>query len=327
MITNSPTWSCTAKYSLTKWYGQVALLDDLVLGQWICIQRSNGHILWERGFWRPNAVVGVTDDVIVATETRSDGPWTCDFGCYGISLRTGELIWVSHRNGLWGKIVRLFDYIPAFTNELRDRATSVQDGVVFCESGRVLDVRTGAFLRRVPKAGLPSGVHWGFHKTLDPALRFPKSTEEPPPPAHVNDDCYVTRFPPPNLHRKIVPLDEGQNASLYGTTADGSLKWHFRVSQFGYHNSSSPLTFMPPFLYLVVSDSPVTVPIHPDKPYIVRPNPGNWHALTVDARTGSVVQDLLLGRCKDQARIQDVDDSGILFSLDSATSSIFLVSS
>ena len=316
MITDTPIWTCSARHSLKRAYGHVALMDQLVLGQWICLNRCDGRLLWERRFLRADTIVGVADDVIVASENRSDGPWTVDFGCYGISLQTGELLWVSHRNGIWGKIVRLFDYVPGFTNDLRDTAVAIRNGEVFCRSGRVLDIKTGKFLRRIRRADIPSHIWWGHRRLLDSALRFPREGESPPEPVRVADDCYVSRFPPQGVQRKIEPLEESDNASLYGTAADGTLKWQFRVSHAGYHSGSYPFRYLSPYFYFVVSDAPVTLPIRDDNPYVVRRNPGNWHALTLDARTGSVIQDVLLGHCEWEACIEDLDDNAVLFSID-----------
>ena len=43
----------------------------------------------------------------------------------------------------------LLDRVPWLTNELRDRPKRIQEREVICESGRVLDVRSGHLLRRL----------------------------------------------------------------------------------------------------------------------------------------------------------------------------------
>ncbi len=149
MVNPTPQWSVTAHYSLTDWYGHVHLLPNKVLGQWICVDRLEGKILWEKRFARPNTICGVEQNVIVASEKRSDGPWTLDFGCYGISVETGKLLWTSHGQGSWGKLLRVCDFVPGSTNEFRDSPHHLENGECFCTSGRVLDVSTGADLRRV----------------------------------------------------------------------------------------------------------------------------------------------------------------------------------
>ena len=127
------------------------LLPGKVLGQWWCVDRADGTVLWKRLYLRPNTVVGIAEEVIVASEMRSDGPWTLTFGCYGLSLKTGERLWTSHGEGLWGGVTRLLDGVPGLTNEIRDTAILVMGAECICESGRVLDVRTGRLLRRLPQ--------------------------------------------------------------------------------------------------------------------------------------------------------------------------------
>ncbi len=149
MIESTPAWSFGSKKPLTKWYGHVHLLADCVVGQWFCADRTTGKLRWRGKLLRPNTILGFDSGVIVASEMRSDGLWTADFGCYGISLEDGRLLWTSHGSGLWGRIVRLLDFVPGFTNELRDTPHHVQNGKVFCNSGRVLDVKSGMLLHKV----------------------------------------------------------------------------------------------------------------------------------------------------------------------------------
>ncbi|OJT17789.1 hypothetical protein BO221_43080 [Archangium sp. Cb G35] len=151
MIHPTPRWTFTSRFGLRQWYGHVILLPDKVLGQWWCVERANGTVLWERTYQRPNTIDGITGEVIVASETRSDGPWTAAYGCYGLSLKTGERLWTSHREGLWGWVMELIDLVPGITNEFRDTAVLVRGAECICESGRVLDARTGRLLRRMPR--------------------------------------------------------------------------------------------------------------------------------------------------------------------------------
>src|SRR3954470_22795843 len=151
MIEPDLIWTFGVRQRLTDGYGHVELLPHHVLGQWFCVDRATGRRAWERRFFRPNNVVGIADGVIVASEMRSDGPWTADFGCYGISLESGRLLWTSHADGWWGRFVRMLDFVPGFTNELRDAPVDVTGCRCTCGSGRVLDVRTGHTVRRLSK--------------------------------------------------------------------------------------------------------------------------------------------------------------------------------
>ena len=318
MLEEEPRWTCAARGPVTQWYGHVILLDEFVLGQWVCIRRDDGTPLWERRFRRANTVAGVQNGVIVASEMPSDGPWTVDFGCYGIGLTTGRLLWVSHRDGLWGRVVRALDYVPGFTNELRDAPVRVYPDEVICRSGRVLDIHTGRLLRRVTRdeAARREADATPDRRLLDPALRFSTSDAPAPPPVRVTEGCYVSRYPPSVLRRLIDPQEEEDKTTLYGLTADGAVTWCFRVAQPGYHSGTAPFRFACPYFYFVVSDAPVTVPVRAKNPRVRRYNPGRWHALTLDARTGAVVQDILLGPCEVRAKIEDIDDKAVLFSLD-----------
>jgi hypothetical protein len=151
MFHPTPRWTFTSRFGLRQWYDHVRLLPGKVLGQWWCVDRANGTVLWERTYPRPNTIIGIAEEVIVASETRSDGPWTLDFGCYGLSLKTGERLWTSHREGLWGRVMQWIDAVPGVTNGLRDTASLVMGTECICESGRVLDVRTGRLVRRMPR--------------------------------------------------------------------------------------------------------------------------------------------------------------------------------
>src|SRR5262249_6885831 len=64
-------------------------------------------------------------------------------GIYAISLETGRLLWGSHGAGWWGRVVRLLDYMPDFTNEPRDTPLVVRSTAVVTQQGRILDLWTG----------------------------------------------------------------------------------------------------------------------------------------------------------------------------------------
>ncbi|MEX1028132.1 MAG: hypothetical protein WD049_09035 [Candidatus Paceibacterota bacterium] len=67
-----------------------------------------------------------------------------------------------------------------------------------------------------------------------------------------------------------------------------------------------------PYLYLVLSDERPFKP-HPTKKHYVEPNPTRWHLLTIDVRTGDILQDFPLGSGKlAECRIEDVDEQGLL---------------
>ena len=149
MIDREPAWRFTSDRQLTQWYGHVQLLPSCAIGQWFCVDRQSGDLKWQRQHFRANSICGCDSGAIVAYEMRSDGPWTAGFGCYGLSLESGKLIWSSHGTGIVGTLSRFFDFIPGFTNGLRDSPRVVADGKVFCSSGRVLNVLSGKTVSQI----------------------------------------------------------------------------------------------------------------------------------------------------------------------------------
>lgn len=299
MLTESPQWTFASKRPLTQWYGHVQLLSTHVLGQWFCLDRESGERKWQRRMFRPNTIDGVESGVIVAIEMRADGPWTAAFGCYGISLENGGYLWISHGEGVWGRFVRLLDFFPGFTNELRDTPHHVSDGKVFCSSGRVLDIQSGRLLDR-----------------MDPELVRAYETARTP-----EDDFHRSHFE--QQHQKVRIADglvlqyagagpgyKWGVLDIAAETETGRPLWRFSNNQLDRHVAQYRLAL--PFLYLVVSDEPEDKP-HPTKKHYVLPNPTLWHLLAIDLWTGSIVQDFPLDHRKlAKCRIEDVDDTGLL---------------
>jgi hypothetical protein len=93
-------------------------------------------------------------------------------------------------------------------------------------------------------------------------------------------------------------------------TEEGTLLWRFSIDQLDRHIVSYRLA--PPFLYLVVTDEP-ELKAHPTKEHFLLPNPTYWHLVTLELRTGDVVQDFSLDDEKlAECRIEDVDHQGLL---------------
>ncbi|MCX5655135.1 MAG: hypothetical protein NTY65_10860 [Planctomycetota bacterium] len=333
MLIEQSRWTYAADHFLRHSYDPVRLLPQYVLVPWMCMRRSDGTLLWDRRIRRANTIMGIQDGVIVASEVRSDGPWTLHFGCYGIDLETGDMLWASHRDGLYGAIVRALDYLPGFTNELRDTPHEIRAGEVICKSGRVLDLRTGRLLRRMSRDALPP-----YRERTDPATQLyntrpdriittvvdkrgcrVKGEAAPVPPVAVADDRFVSCCPPTSACAPTSRKHGADDIVLYGTDSRGMLTWVFQLSETGYHCQTNFYSYRlaRPFVYFVVSEAEVYVPINPGKPRYARYNPARWHILTVDARTGKMIQDIILGQCNEQpARLEDVDEGGALFSLD-----------
>jgi hypothetical protein len=310
MLATPPRWTHSSKQPLTQWYGHVQLLPKHVLGQWACLERSTGQLLWARRLGRPNTVRGVGADVIVASEMRSDGPWTADFGVYGIDLETGKLLWTSHANGLWGRLVRGLDAVPMFTNELRDRPALVRATDCVTERGRVLDLKTG---KRIGKEFSPAPQH-DVSKHLARALYMEGScalewgtlrlgSPEAPRAVEVNG-------------RKQVQFSRGV-LRLFLQTGSGQIPWTFTLEEHGCHCASNYFSYRlaTPFVYVLVSDRPDHVP-DPRRgtPYVV-PNAGRYQLWTIDARTGRIEQRVAITDSEQtRCRLEDVDEQALLVS-------------
>ena len=303
MLAEEPRWMFASSKPLTRWYGHVHLLPNHVVGQWFCVDRLSGQVKWQLNFGRPNTITAVNSDVIVASEMRSDGPWTASFGCYGICLDTGQLLWKSHRSGFWGRFVRLLDFVPGFTNDLRDTPHHVEDGKVYCQSGRVLDARTGQTLQKVDPEIIRS-----HEKPISLGQQFYDSgLETDHPRVAIGDGLFLRHVQATKGKQRGVLEISAQNKSANST-------WRFSVEQFGRHIDGNFYSYrlVPPFIYFVVSDEPRYKP-HPTKEHYVLPNPTLWHVISIALETGKIVQDFSLGSDKlEECRIEDVDDRGLL---------------
>jgi hypothetical protein len=307
MVRSSPRWSVTTQRGLTQWYGHVHLLREHALGQWCCVDRGTGRLLWERRLGRPNTIRGVTEGIIIASETRSDGPWTFDFGIYGIELATGAVLWTSHGDGGWGRFLRALDAIPGFTNELRDSPQHVTGAICRTEKGRLLDVATGHTLRRPPdQRPTPLEPHCDAHRLF--------STGE-------------TRLAELGTLLLGAPGRgpvKGWTAEARGRffleTPDGTTLWQFTVAEhrrFMEWNLGA-FRLAGRFIYLVTADRPSTVPRPGARPGVHMRNGPALHELwTLDVESGEVLQRIPLGSAPSHVcRMEDLDDRSLLVSAD-----------
>jgi hypothetical protein len=299
MLETKARFKFDSRWGLTQWYGHVQLLPEHVLGQWFCIDRSTGRVLWERRMGRADTVCGVSQGVIVASETRSDGPWTADFGCYGISLESGQRLWTSHADGAWGHVLALLDRVPGFTNELRDVPTRVEGGECVCRSGRVLDVKTGKQVRRISReeAAFKSAAPTDAEVLYEGRMRVRLG---------------ANRW----LSRRAFKDEEigGMHLKLHVVDDDWKEVWKFSPGENGYYSGESNFfsyRYQQGYVYMVVTDAKVNQ----------TPLPGgdmervNFRVVTLDVGTGKIVQDVPIGdRAYAHCRIEDVDDTGMLVS-------------
>ena len=172
MISNSPAWEFSPENELVQWYGHVDFYGDRVLGQWFCLDAKSGRLLWERSMSAPNTVIGVTDGVIVASEMQSGGPWTLNFGCYGISLETGESLWESQYDSdpADGWLARIFKAVYSTFIDVSDSPRDVKDSKVWCESGRILNASDGTLIAREDPGEMKKKET--LHDSDDPAWKL-----------------------------------------------------------------------------------------------------------------------------------------------------------
>jgi len=136
MIELTARWTFRAPPTMTRHYGHARLLPGHVLGMWFLLDRDSGAPLWQRTFDRPNHLVGVSDQTIIASETVQVGCGWANQGCFAISLATGELTWTSHGD------------------DATDRPTALVGDEVVCDSGRVLALQAILQLGELSFGGL-----------------------------------------------------------------------------------------------------------------------------------------------------------------------------
>lgn len=300
MIETEPVWRFRSERALTQWYDYVHLLPDCVVGQWFRVERTSGELVWQKDHFRANSICGIDSGVIVAYEMRSDGPWTAGFGCYGISLDSGEIVWRSHNQGSLGLLGRLLDCIPGFTNDLRDSPSYVVDGQVFCSSGRVLNVTDGTLLSKIDskdvgnRKPVPSDAWLLYRATIDDQVLGVPVGELTL--AHANR----------GIHKGAL--------HIVATTKENAVAWEFDIRQTGLHIESNFYSYRlaAPYVYFVVSEEPPFVANSARLGTITR-NPTRWYILCLDVRNGQIEQRVSLGeRRSESCRIEDVDERGLL---------------
>ncbi len=229
---------------------------------------------------------------------RSDGPWTLTFGCYGISLLNGELLWTAHRkrgNGL----LRLLDFIPGFTNGLRDAPLAIRGSECLCERGRVIDVHTGQYLRK------------------DSEDNFPKDADE-------KDPSWVlyTRNRLVLENREKLVHSTRKGFYLYRVQSDGQHVWHFSLEGENHFIEGNfySYRYQDGYLYMVVSDRPAYVPIGPKDPHTLKSNRRRHFLWVLDVQTGDVCQKIdLSAETEVECRIEDIDGRYLLISREANT--------
>lgn len=294
MLDDEPIWKFKSKQRFTEWYGHVQLLENDVVGQWLCVDRGSGNLKWRRRHYRASSVCGIERGVIVAYEGEAGR------GVYGLSLETGELLWVSHGAGFWNTLGRFLDFVPGYTNEFRDSPLLVKDGKVFCHSGRVLDITTGKLLEQRSRDEIE-------------AMKVPESNASTLDNSSSDPAARKARVGNLFLWHPTLWKVAGECA-IVADTEHGDRVWEFDIRDHQRHIGGNFYSYRlsGSFVYLIVSEEKRSKP-HPRKEHYSIPNPTRWAIWTLDALTGKVVQEISLGdELIEQCRIEDVDDRGLL---------------
>lgn len=288
-------WSYLNPKGLTKWNGHVDYYNNYIIGQWFVLNALAGEELWAHDFFRPNVNFGLAQDVIIASEMRSDGPWTLDFGIYGIHVKTGNILWANHGDGLLGKIASLLDYIPGVTNELRDRPKYIWNKYVLTDRGRIIDVDTGK-RALIEKEKIP---FLEDKKTISHTFYTEKMLS-------IDDaKILVNGF---DKDFNVIRIDEfGKIAWRF--PAEDQI-WYVGGNYFSYrlHNNK---------IYIILGDAPSYLPCSINNPKHVKSSPANYSLGIIEIKSGeSEIHQLPKGEQKLTCRIEAIRDNNILINYD-----------
>ncbi len=290
MIVDEPSWRFTARNVLTDWYGHVHLADGKAVGQWFCVDLQSGQRHWEHTFEGPNTICGISDGVIVATETKSGGPWTASFGAWGISVATGELLWPGRREVSWGR--RLLELIPFVGPPVLGTAVHVAGSVCFCEGGRVLSIHSGEVVGEIET----DGEEWrGNIREKDASWNFYMGR-----PLRLDNGDVLSRG-----------SEDDEGFHLLRIAPNGESRWHFDLGREGHFITGNYYSYRysEGFVYMVVSDRHRELTFDPTKPH-----GGHYYLWVLDVQSGEICQRVSLPDWTGECRIEDIDDRHLLTS-------------
>ncbi len=288
-------WTYSNSHGLTKWYGHVDYYDKYVIGQWFSLDAETGTEYWSRRFHRPTTVWDCAHDVIVASETRSDGPWTASFGIYGIDAQTGQLLWTNHGRGLWRKLLRFFDYVPGFTNEFRDVPKFIAGEYVVTSSDRILDIRTG---RQCPSVAAKTPT--------DNDRSAPAQTLYDSKSLEIDGDT-------------IFVQDHHDEFAILRRDQCGQDIWHFAAKDCSMHVEGNYYSYRlhDGRIFMILGDAPSYVPIKESEPLCVKPNPACYQLGVLDVTSGEFeIYPLANAKQRTECRIESIRNDRMLVSCD-----------
>lgn len=290
-----PRWTYSNSGRLTKWYGHVDYYGQYVIGQWFALDAETGTEHWAGKFFRPTTVCDCAYDMIIASETRSDGPWIAGFGIYGIDARSGELRWTNHGSGIWGKILRCFDFVPGFTNEFRDVPRCVVGQYVVTGHNRVLDITTGSECPNVD-------------------VKQPAKLQRSAPAQQLYDNKRL------QVDGGTIVVDPtGDDFIVRLRDHDLTDVWKFSAAEHNVFGAGNYYSYrlVGNRIFMIVGDAPRTVPIKQDNPLYHKLNPANYSLGILDIESGQYNEQPLADAAGlTECRIEAVRNSRLLVSAD-----------
>lgn len=290
-----PQWTYINSRRFNDWYYVVDYYGPYVIGPWFVLDAQTGAKFWSGKYFRPTVACDCESDVIIATETRSDGPWICNFGIYAIDAKTGRLLWTSHARGFWGKLLRCFDFIPGFTNEFRDSPLDIINGHVITHFGRCLNVRTGKH---------------------NPGIQVsaPDGSDHTPPYRKLHEDESL------EINGGTICV-QGYNQDFVILRRDpaGNEVWRFAAAKQSFYVTGDWNSYRlhGDRIFIVIGDAPSVVPIKASEPSIVKRNPANYQMGILDVSSGDLnLYPLKNSKQRTDCHIESIQDESILVSFD-----------
>src|SRR5690606_17253176 len=292
VIELEPAWSCRLDHAVSSWSSHVWLHGGHAVGQWYALARETGAVLWQRELEAADRIAGIAAGVIVATTAINGRPQLPGEGCHALELATGALLWSKP-----GRLGRRHAVAPI----------EVGDREVRCANGDLLDLGTGERVGRAEPRLDDQRFRWRRTEADDLFATMLLGRHRGP----------AVEVAPGCLLEYLYLPDEGQGHGLQGRNPAGEVTWRFALSSTGYQAGSSHQDhrLVSPYFYYLVGERPPSQPIDPEFPKFYEYVTSERHLLSVDARTGELVQDVALGTWN-RCAIEDADRDGVLLSYD-----------
>jgi hypothetical protein len=312
MIEENPAWEYRNR--LSELYGHVDTFEGRVVGTWFCLDATNGEVIWEKPNRFANSIRGCSRGIIAATKSKV-GMGLSNHGAFGMSLKTGDLVWRYPQRGAIGGFFREIGLL----NE-KDAAKFVSENQVHCASGRLIDINVGLLLPKTtvkePELTRPHDVESGelYYEgviSVNKALGQILSSR----PGGVGRPPEVTAEWLKGSDETVEEYPSGMRGhTLYGLSDDDPQGWKFDSRELGYSTDTNYFAYRyhRPYVYLIAKEGEYYKPEEEGKPLENRK--AACRILVLDARKGEIVQDILLPEPAHEFRIESIDNSGILVS-------------